>query len=51
VHCLPQESGTFCFFQGDTNSEVLLIFGHREEALRNYSFTMVKTIKKIDVIV
>lgn len=28
---VEKESGTFCFFQGDTNSEVLLICGHREE--------------------
>lgn len=28
---VEKESGTFCFFQEDTNSEVLLICGHREE--------------------
>lgn len=26
-----QDSGTFCFFQGDSNSEILLICGHQEE--------------------
>ncbi|CAK9077468.1 Hypothetical protein (Fragment) [Durusdinium trenchii] len=28
---VEKESGTFCFFQGDSNSEILLICGHREE--------------------
>ena len=30
---LCEESGTFCFFQGDSStSDVLLICGHRQEA-------------------
>lgn len=36
---VEKESGTFCFFQGDANSAVLLICGHREEG-RAYAETL-----------